>query len=39
VKEKFLAIRKEAKITGAFGLLSHTLHMTQPQMEAAGLLF
>ncbi|MGY3529814.1 hypothetical protein ACVIHD_004022 [Bradyrhizobium embrapense] len=33
-KKKLLAIRKAAKITGAFCFLSHTILMTQPQMEA-----
>ncbi|MGL3211118.1 hypothetical protein [Bradyrhizobium sp. BR 1433] len=33
-KKKFLAIRKVAKITGAFCFLSYTELMTQPQMEA-----
>jgi hypothetical protein len=32
-KKKLLAIRKAAKITGAFCFLSHTSSMTQPQME------
>ncbi|WP_283807790.1 hypothetical protein [Bradyrhizobium mercantei] len=33
-KKKLLAIRKAAKITGAFCFLSHTALMTQPKMEA-----
>lgn len=33
-KKKLLAIRKVAKITGAFCFLSHTSSMTQLQMEA-----
>ena len=33
-KKKLLAIRKAAKITGAFCFLSHTVIMTQLKMEA-----
>jgi hypothetical protein len=32
-KKKLLANRKAAKITGAFGFLSHTSLMTQPEIE------
>ncbi|MFB9267045.1 hypothetical protein ACFFWD_28455 [Bradyrhizobium erythrophlei] len=34
-KKKFLANRKDAKITGAFWFLSHTSYMAQPEMEGA----